>query len=84
MTILRPETTILAAALCDLPNADAAVQKRLGADLVRALRLATPDKDYADDMAAGYVEDLDAWAARVALTPRVTSPTTIRRTGGTA
>lgn len=66
MTILRPETTILAAALCDLPDADAAVQQRLGAELVRALRLATPSEGYAESVAAGHYEtDLDAWAARV-------------------
>lgn len=66
MTILRPETTVMAAALCDLPDADPAVQQRLGADLVRALRLSKPDPDYADSVASGHVElDLDAWALRI-------------------
>lgn len=68
MTILRPETTVMAAALCDLPDADPAVQQRLGAQLVRALRLANPDPDFADSVAAGYVEGLAEYGARTGRT----------------
>ncbi|HTE57046.1 MAG TPA: hypothetical protein VK698_39605 [Kofleriaceae bacterium] len=87
MTILRPETTILAAALCDLPDADPAVQQRLGAGLVRALHVTNRDPDFEDSYNSGHVEtDLDAWAARVDTKNHRHKPPapTLRRTGGTA
>jgi hypothetical protein len=63
MTLLRPETVILSNSLCDLPDAPAEVQQQIGAGLVRALHLV--DLDYEDSLAAGYVESLDAFAARI-------------------
>lgn len=46
---------------------DPTVKQQNAADLRRAERLANPDPEFAADVAAGNVESLDAWAARVAL-----------------
>jgi hypothetical protein len=51
---MTPQTTILSALLCDL---------RVEPEPVRAARVVDPD--YAASIAAGHVEDLETWAARV-------------------
>lgn len=56
----RIETTVLSAALCD-PEAIS----QLGAPLVRALGLVPVDPDFADTVAAGYVETDAEFALRI-------------------
>ena len=52
----RTETAALSNLLCDLPDSPPAQRQLVGAALVRALRLANPDPDYADTVASGYVD----------------------------
>ncbi|MEV6580195.1 hypothetical protein AB0M92_18755 [Streptomyces sp. NPDC051582] len=54
------ETQVLSALLCD---PDAAVIAAPG--LLRALGLVPVDPDFADTVAAGYVESADDWFARI-------------------
>ncbi|WP_405944693.1 hypothetical protein [Streptomyces sp. NBC_00932] len=63
MTLLRPETVILSNSLCDLASAPPEVRQQIGTGLVRALGLS--DRDFEDTVAAGYVESVDDWAARI-------------------
>lgn len=65
MTLMRTETAVVSELLCDLPDLPPADKQAMGAALVRALRLIAPDPNYADTVAAGYVEDLDAYTARL-------------------
>jgi hypothetical protein len=60
---MTPQTAIVSELLCDLPDAEPQVREAVSAHLLRALRVV--DSDYTASLAAGHVEDLDAWAARV-------------------
>ncbi|MEV4424000.1 hypothetical protein AB0K23_01225 [Streptomyces sp. NPDC049602] len=60
---MTPQTTIMSALLCDLDTAPEPVRQTVGGPLLRALRVVDPD--YAASVAAGHVEDLNTWAARV-------------------
>lgn len=62
MIALRPEPGPTAALLA-LPDLPPAVQQTIGAGLVRALGLVS--RDYASSVAAGYVESLDEFDARM-------------------
>lgn len=66
----RTETVVLSQLLSDLPTAEPRIQATIAAPLLRALDLVPrqPDPDFAATLAAGHVEDVDTWAARV-LTP---------------
>jgi hypothetical protein len=65
MAAMTTETVILSSFLGDLPDAPAAQQQAVGGALLRALGLVPRDADFADTTAHGYVEDLDAFAARI-------------------
>lgn len=65
MTLMRTETAIRSELLCDLPDLAPDRKQAMGAALVRALRLLSPDPDFAATEAADFTESLDDWADRV-------------------
>lgn len=58
MTILRPETAVVSELLCDHADLPPVQRREIDRQIVRALRLAAPDPDFADSVRSGYV-DLD-------------------------
>ncbi|MFC8272326.1 hypothetical protein ACFUJR_07240 [Streptomyces sp. NPDC057271] len=68
---MTPQTAIVSELLCDLPDAEPQIREAAGAQLLRALNLVEIERGlqttvaYTASLAAGHVEDLDAWAARV-------------------
>lgn len=68
MTLLRPATVILSRALTDIDAMPAEVQQSWGSGLLRSLDLVEHDidQDFEDTKDAGYIEGLEAFAARIA------------------
>lgn len=61
----RTTTAVVSELLSDLPDAPPEARDQIAPQLLRALGLTKRERDYADTVAAGYVETPEQFLARI-------------------